>query len=251
MTPTSDLKEKASKIEREIYSLMGKEVPSLFDTRKWKGKVMELAMGDDAVKVPLFRFIDALPSLKSDARVVGLLKEYFSDVENSPLIFRKGMAAVSGAGLVPSIAGKILRARVASFGRQFIAGEDPQDALDALKTLRKERLAFREEIFGPVLAVMRAHDIDEALEIANSTAQALTGGIYSRSPENVKRAERDFGVGNLYINRKITRALVARQPFGGFGMSDVGSKAGGPDYLVQFMNPRSICENTMRRGFAP
>ncbi len=109
----------------------------------------------------------------------------------------------------------------------------------------------QEEIFGPVVAAMKAADIDEALRMANCTAQALTGGIYSRSPANIRKAEENFMVGNLYINRKITGALAGRQPFGGFGMSGVGSKAGGPDYLLQFMNARSISENTLRRGFAP
>jgi len=109
----------------------------------------------------------------------------------------------------------------------------------------------QEEIFGPVLSVIRAKDIDEAIGIANGTPYALTGGLFSRSPENIRKVREEFRVGNLYINRKITGALVGRQPFGGFGMSGVGSKAGGPDYLLQFMNPRSISENTMRRGFAP
>lgn len=107
------------------------------------------------------------------------------------------------------------------------------------------------EIFGPVLAVIKAKNLDDALTIANGTAYALTGGIYSRSPENITTARREFRVGNLYINRKITGALVSRQPFGGFKMSGVGSKAGGPDYLLQFLLPRVITENTMRRGFAP
>jgi RHH-type proline utilization regulon transcriptional repressor/proline dehydrogenase/delta 1-pyrroline-5-carboxylate dehydrogenase len=109
----------------------------------------------------------------------------------------------------------------------------------------------QEEIFGPVLAVMRAPDLAHALEIANGTPYALTGGIYSRSPESIAQAKRDFLVGNLYINRKITGALVDRQPFGGFKLSGMGSKAGGPDYLLQFTLPRTITENTMRRGFAP
>jgi RHH-type transcriptional regulator, proline utilization regulon repressor / proline dehydrogenase / delta 1-pyrroline-5-carboxylate dehydrogenase len=112
------------------------------------------------------------------------------------------------------------------------------------------RLA-QEEIFGPVIVLLRARNLDEALQIANGTAYALTGGLYSRSPGNIMKARSDFMVGNLYINRKITGALVGRQPFGGFGMSGVGSKAGGPDYLLHFMNPRSISENTMRRGFTP
>jgi RHH-type transcriptional regulator, proline utilization regulon repressor / proline dehydrogenase / delta 1-pyrroline-5-carboxylate dehydrogenase len=114
----------------------------------------------------------------------------------------------------------------------------------------QDRLAH-EEVFGPVLALMRAKDFDEALQIANGTRFALTGGLYSRSPLNIDRARRDFKVGNLYINRGCTGALVYRQPFGGFKMSGVGSKAGGPDYLLQFMEPRAITENTMRRGFAP
>jgi RHH-type proline utilization regulon transcriptional repressor/proline dehydrogenase/delta 1-pyrroline-5-carboxylate dehydrogenase len=109
----------------------------------------------------------------------------------------------------------------------------------------------QEEIFGPVLAVMRARDLSNALEIANGTPYALTGGLYSRSPENIARVRREFRVGNLYINRKITGALVDRQPFGGLKLSGIGSKAGGPDYLLQFVLPRVITENTMRRGFAP
>jgi RHH-type proline utilization regulon transcriptional repressor/proline dehydrogenase/delta 1-pyrroline-5-carboxylate dehydrogenase len=109
----------------------------------------------------------------------------------------------------------------------------------------------QEEIFGPVLAVLKAENLDQALAIANGTPYALTGGLYSRSPENIRRVRREFRVGNLYINRKITGALVHRQPFGGFKMSGIGSKAGGPDYLLQFLLPRTITENTMRRGFAP
>jgi RHH-type proline utilization regulon transcriptional repressor/proline dehydrogenase/delta 1-pyrroline-5-carboxylate dehydrogenase len=109
----------------------------------------------------------------------------------------------------------------------------------------------QEEIFGPVLAVMKAKDLDQALEIALGTQYALTGGLISRSPAAIARARREFRVGNLYINRGITGALVERQPFGGSRMSGVGSKAGGPDYLAQFMEPRTVTENTLRRGFAP
>jgi RHH-type proline utilization regulon transcriptional repressor/proline dehydrogenase/delta 1-pyrroline-5-carboxylate dehydrogenase len=109
----------------------------------------------------------------------------------------------------------------------------------------------QEEIFGPVLAVIRAADIDAAISIANNVKYALTGGLMSRSPATIARVRRDLRVGNLYINRGITGALVERQPFGGFKYSGVGSKAGGPDYLLQFLEPRVITENTMRRGFAP
>jgi RHH-type transcriptional regulator, proline utilization regulon repressor / proline dehydrogenase / delta 1-pyrroline-5-carboxylate dehydrogenase len=109
----------------------------------------------------------------------------------------------------------------------------------------------QDEIFGPVLAVMKARDLDEALEIANGTTYALTGGLISRSPAAIARCRREFRVGNLYINRGVTGAMVERQPFGGFKMSGIGSKAGGPDYLLQFLEPRTVTENTLRRGFAP
>lgn len=108
-----------------------------------------------------------------------------------------------------------------------------------------------EEIFGPVLAVMRVKDFDQALAWANQTEFALTGGIFSRTPSHLDRARREFDVGNLYLNRGCTGAIVGRQAFGGAAMSGVGSKAGGPDYLQQFCIPKVITENTMRRGFAP
>ncbi len=102
-----------------------------------------------------------------------------------------------------------------------------------------------------MLTVLRSDGFEQSLEIANGTSYALTGGLYSRSPDHIEQAKRRFRVGNLYINRKITGALVDRQPFGGFKMSGIGSKAGGPDYLLQFVLPRTITENTLRRGFAP
>ncbi|MBW3590576.1 MAG: proline dehydrogenase family protein [Actinobacteria bacterium] len=108
-----------------------------------------------------------------------------------------------------------------------------------------------EEIFGPVLAVVKAGSFDEALALANDTDFGLTGGLYSRSPSHIRRVARELRAGNVYVNRSITGAVVGRQPFGGYGMSGVGSKAGGPDYLIQFMNPRAVTENTMRQGFAP
>ncbi len=109
----------------------------------------------------------------------------------------------------------------------------------------------QEEIFGPVLAVMKAKNMDAAIALANGTDYALTGGLYSRSPLHIARVRREFRVGNLYINRKITGALVERQPFGGFKLSGGGTKAGGPDYLLNFVVPRTITENTLRHGFAP
>ena len=109
----------------------------------------------------------------------------------------------------------------------------------------------QEEIFGPILAVIRVQNFAEALEVANGTDFALTGGLYSRTPSHIDQATANFEVGNLYINRNITGAIVSRQPFGGFKLSGVGSKAGGPDYLLQFLEPRVITENIQRQGFAP
>ncbi|MDQ6727593.1 MAG: aldehyde dehydrogenase family protein, partial [Actinomycetota bacterium] len=107
------------------------------------------------------------------------------------------------------------------------------------------------EIFGPVLAVFRAGSFDEALALANDTEYALTAGVVSRSPAHIRLAAAELRAGNVYVNRTITGAVVGRQPFGGYGMSGVGSKAGGPDYLLQFLEPRTISENTLRQGFAP
>jgi RHH-type proline utilization regulon transcriptional repressor/proline dehydrogenase/delta 1-pyrroline-5-carboxylate dehydrogenase len=110
---------------------------------------------------------------------------------------------------------------------------------------------FREEIFGPVLTISRARDLDEALALANHSEFALTGGCYSRSPVNLERVRNEMICGNLYLNRPITGAVVGRQPFGGFKMSGGGTKAGGREYLQNFLFPRVITENCMRRGFAP
>ena len=112
------------------------------------------------------------------------------------------------------------------------------------------RLA-NEEIFGPVLSVIKARDFDHALEVANGSAFGLTGGVFSRSPAHIEKTRRTFYAGNLYINRGITGAIVERQPFGGLKLSGIGSKAGGPDYLLQFLEPRSVSENTLRHGFVP
>jgi len=124
-------------------------------------------------------------------------------------------------------------------GPHIFSGIEPQ-----------HRLA-REEIFGPVLAVLWAESFEEALTLANASDYRLTGGVYSRQPSHLEAARRRFRVGNLYLNRPITGALVGRQPFGGFGLSGTGAKAGGADYLLHFVQSRSVAENTLRHGFAP
>jgi 1-pyrroline-5-carboxylate dehydrogenase len=103
------------------------------------------------------------------------------------------------------------------------------------------RLA-QEEIFGPLLAVIKAKDFEDALRIANNTEYGLTGAVYSSSREKIERAKRDFHAGNLYINRKCTGAVVGAHPFGGFNMSGTDSKAGGSDYLYLFSQAKAIGE---------
>jgi RHH-type proline utilization regulon transcriptional repressor/proline dehydrogenase/delta 1-pyrroline-5-carboxylate dehydrogenase len=109
----------------------------------------------------------------------------------------------------------------------------------------------REEIFGPVVAILRAKNLDEAFALVNGTDYALTGGLFSRSPKALERAQHELLAGNLYLNRGITGAIVERHPFGGFKMSGGGTKAGGREYLQNFLFPRVIVENVMRRGFTP
>ena len=101
---------------------------------------------------------------------------------------------------------------------------------------------FQEEIFGPVLAVTKANDFDHALQLANDSEYGLTGAVFTNNPEKAQKAKRQFFVGNLYINRKCTGAMVGAHPFGGFNMSGTDSKAGGPDYLLQFVQAKSIAE---------
>ncbi len=110
---------------------------------------------------------------------------------------------------------------------------------------------MRDELFGPVVALAKADSFEAAIQIANRSAYKLTGAVYSRSPVNLEMARQKFRVGNLYLNRGSTGAMVGRQPFGGFGMSGGGTKAGGPGYLLNFVDPRVVTENTMRRGLTP
>jgi RHH-type proline utilization regulon transcriptional repressor/proline dehydrogenase/delta 1-pyrroline-5-carboxylate dehydrogenase len=141
-------------------------------------------------------------------------------------------------------------------GRMLYMSPTPQDGgyyapLTIIGDIRPDHRIAREEIFGLVLAAMKVTSFAQALEWANSTRFALTGGVFSRSPRRLEEARHQFRVGNLYLNRQITGALVERQPFGGLGMSGLGTKAGGPEYLLHFMGPRVITENTMRCGFSP
>ncbi|MDQ6805449.1 MAG: aldehyde dehydrogenase family protein [Actinomycetota bacterium] len=107
---------------------------------------------------------------------------------------------------------------------------------------------LEEEIFGPLLVIERVRDVEHACEIVDGQPFALTGGLFARNPATVKYLRARSPVGNLYVNRGITGAMVGRQPFGGNRLSGNGTKAGGPDYLLHFVEPRVVTENTMRHG---
>jgi RHH-type proline utilization regulon transcriptional repressor/proline dehydrogenase/delta 1-pyrroline-5-carboxylate dehydrogenase len=132
------------------------------------------------------------------------------------------------------------------------AGELPRDGWFCTPTLLTDLPAdsgvLTDEIFGPVLALERVPSISAALDALDRSPFALTGGLFSRNPDTVDEVARRTPVGNLYVNRHITGAMVGRQPFGGNRRSGIGSKAGGPDYLLQFVEPRVVTENTMRHG---
>ncbi len=162
-----------------------------------------------------------------------------------PLIDEAALARVRDAQATAGEEGNVLLQRDDLPARGWFAGPT------VVVTDRPEGRLATEEIFGPVLTCLRADDFDHALALANASDYALTGGVFSRSPTRIRRAIEHLRVGNLYVNRAITGARVGRHPFGGLGLSGVGSKAGGPDYLEQFTEPRVVSENVVRQGFAP
>ncbi|MGH9072841.1 MAG: bifunctional proline dehydrogenase/L-glutamate gamma-semialdehyde dehydrogenase, partial [Acidimicrobiales bacterium] len=151
------------------------------------------------------------------------------------------------------VAGYVERGRAE--GKVVLAMEGPDRGFFVGPTVVDEvpptASVARDEIFGPVLSVLRAASFDDALVLANDTDYALTAGVFSRSPSHIAMATTELRAGNVYVNRGITGAVPGRHPFGGYGLSGVGSKAGGPDYLLQFLDPRVVTENTLRQGFAP
>jgi len=120
-----------------------------------------------------------------------------------------------------------------------------------ISDLPEDSRLLKEEIFGPVLCVIRVKTFQEALKRANEVEFALTGGVFSRTPSHIELAKSKFEAGNLYVNRPITGAVVGRQPFGGYKMSGGGTKAGGINYLREFFIERTVSENTSRHGFVP
>ncbi len=173
--------------------------------------------------------------------VVGQAERFGTEVR--PVIEREAQERVLRYGSMADEAGRIVarRARACPAEGWFCP---PTVAAD----LPPDSPVLREEIFGPLLAVDRVPSVEAALEVVESLPFALTGGLFSRSPATVEEVARRTPVGNLYVNRGVTGAMVGRQPFGGSRRSGVGSKAGGPDYLLQFVEPRVVCESTMRHG---
>lgn len=129
-----------------------------------------------------------------------------------------------------------------AFGGEAPAGDGYFVAPTIIADVHPDARLSQEEIFGPVLAFLKARDFDEALAIANNTEYGLTGGVYSAVRERLERARDEFHVGNLYLNRKITGAMVGAHPFGGFNMSGTDSKTGGRDYLLLFLQAKTVAE---------
>jgi 1-pyrroline-5-carboxylate dehydrogenase len=206
-------------------------VASAFGYQGQKCSACSRAIVDQAIYQ---EFLDKLKT-RTDALRVGPADDPASDL--GPVVNERAMQTilkyievgrgegrlVTGGGLTPIESGYFIR---------------PTLIADVSS---KARIA-QEEIFGPVLTVMKARDFDNALSIANDTEYGLTGSVYTRNGGKIERAKREFHVGNLYINRKCTGALVGAHPFGGFNMSGTCSKAGGRDYLLLHMQTKSIAE---------
>ncbi|MEO6119615.1 MAG: aldehyde dehydrogenase family protein, partial [Terriglobales bacterium] len=178
---------------------------------------------------------------------VNRLKERVAKIVVGDPAENKAMGPVVNAGAMKSImeyieAGKKEGRLVNGGGPATEAGEGYYLQPTVIADVPPMGKIAQEEIFGPVLAIIKAKGFEYALAIANNTEFGLTGAIYTGSKEKIERAKRDFHVGNLYINRKCTGAMVGAHPFGGFNMSGTDSKAGGPDYLYLFTQAKSIGE---------
>ena len=178
---------------------------------KLTAKAKTLTIGDSA------EFDNAMGPVVSDSARTSILKYIGIGKKEGKLITGGGKAKGNGYYMEPTIIADVpSKARI-----------------------------FQEEIFGPVLSITKAKDFDQALAFANSTEYGLTGAVYTTNPEKIQKAKKHFFVGNLYINRKCTGAMVGAHPFGGFNMSGTDSKAGGPDYLLQFLQAKSIGEKIL------
>ena len=175
--------------------------------------------------------------------LVGQAEAFGTDVP--PLIEAGAVARVEGAVAAAGEAGATV-ARV----RELPGGDGFFAAPALVVGPREEAAVTREELFGPVLTVEPVESVTEACELVEQLPFALTGGLFTRDPATVERVAARSPVGNLYVNRGTTGAMVGRQPFGGNRLSGTGTKAGGPDYLLQFVEPIVVSENTLRHGLA-
>jgi 1-pyrroline-5-carboxylate dehydrogenase len=185
------------------------------------------------------RFVDIL-ARRTEALAVGDPEDPSSAV--GPVVNKRSRESILG----------YIQKGIAEGGRLVAGGSAPESEgffirPTVIADVAPKATIAQEEIFGPVLAVIRAEDFDDALAIANNTEFGLTGGVYSRSQKHLARAEKEFFVGNLYLNRKCTGALVGVHPFGGFNMSGTDSKAGGRDYLLLYMQAKSIAEKIRKQ----
>src|SRR5579884_138469 len=172
--------------------------------------------------------------------IVGQAEQLGTDVP--PVIERSAQERVARYGELAASQGRIVARVEAVPARGWFC--PPTVAAD----LAPDSPVLSDEIFGPLLAIERVRDVEHAMEIVESLPVALTGGLFSRDPATVRYVEQRTPVGNLYVNRGITGAKVGRQPFGGNRLSGNGTKAGGPDYLHHFVEPRAVTENTVRHG---
>jgi len=175
------------------------------------------------------------------------LKKRVEDITIGDPAGNSNMGAVINEGSMKSILNYIEIGK--REGRLITGGERAPDAGEGyfvqptvIADIKPKSKLEQEEIFGPVLAVIKSRNFEHGLEIANDTEFGLTGAVFTSSPEKIERAKREFHVGNLYINRKCTGAIVGAHPFGGFNMSGTDSKAGGPDYLYLFTQAKSVGE---------
>jgi RHH-type proline utilization regulon transcriptional repressor/proline dehydrogenase/delta 1-pyrroline-5-carboxylate dehydrogenase len=174
-----------------------------------------------------------------DVLSVGQAESFATEVP--PVIEREAQERVEGYVATAAAGGRIAARAEAPDEGWFCA---PTLACD----LAADSAVLREEVFGPLLTVEPVAGVEAACDVVDSLPFALTGGLLSRDPATVEMVGRRSPVGNLYVNRGITGAMVGRQPFGGNRLSGIGSKAGGPDYLLQFVEPRVVTENTVRHG---
>jgi RHH-type proline utilization regulon transcriptional repressor/proline dehydrogenase/delta 1-pyrroline-5-carboxylate dehydrogenase len=163
------------------------------------------------------------------------------EIDVPPVIEREAQERIARYAALASATGRIAAA-AATPERGWFA--PPTLATD----LPDDSPVLAEEIFGPLLAVERVRSVEEACDRVDASPFALTGGLFSRSPRTVEYVAERTPVGNLYVNREITGAMVGRQPFGGNRLSGTGTKAGGPGYLLHFVEPHVVTENTVRHG---